>query len=121
MCYFQKIRRRNPRGDSNSTNCIDKISAIAFADDTDFHTNDSLFESKMKTVMNMHTANYKATRGKTQQTKILHYCWRLVHQNGNKIIEELDADLVVYRERIKHANANKSTRTLGVHLTPSLS
>ena len=94
--------------------------AIAFVDDTDFYTNGSEFMCKMQEIMNLYTKLYEATGGKIQQAKIFFYCWRWVYKNGRKVIEEIRAELVVHSEHIQQMKITESTRTLGVHMTPSL-
>ena len=60
---------------------------------------DTSFNEKMQRVMDTCTHLYKATGGKIQQTKIMCYCWRWAHHNGNTLIEELEAELVVHVEQ----------------------
>ena len=95
--------------------------AIAFVDDTDFCTNGSMFMEKMQRIIDEHTRLYEATGGKMQQSKILFYCWRWTHKNGVKEIEQITAELEVHGEQIKQLDIIDSTRTLGVHVTPTLS
>ena len=40
--------------------------------------------------------------------------------NGEKEIEDLKATLIVHEEQIQQIEISKSTRTLGVHTTPTL-
>ena len=44
-----------------------------------------------------------------------------MYKNGEKILEELEAELVVYRETIQKVDIYKSTRILGVYISPLLS
>ena len=95
-------------------------SSITFVDDTDFYTNSRNFMEKIQEAMNTYTGLYEATGGKLQQTKIMFYYWRWVHENGVKEIEELSATLVVYEEQTQKIETYKSTRTLEVQVTPIL-
>ena len=70
--------------------------------------------------MNLYTKLYEAMGGKIQQSKIIFYCWRWVYKQGIKQIEQITAELVVHGEEIKQINILESTRTLGVHMMPSL-
>jgi len=70
--------------------------------------------------MDIYTKLYEAIGGKIQQTKIIFYCWKWIYENGLQRIIQLDAKIIVNDEEIKSIDVNRSTRTLGVHLTPSL-
>ena len=61
----------------------------------------------MELVIDTCTNIYEATGDKIQQTKIMCYCWRWAHHNGNKLIEELEAELVVHVEQIQQLNVKK--------------
>ena len=73
-------------------------SAIAFVDNTDLCTNDTAFNEKIQRTIGACTSLHETTGGKIQQKKIVHCCWRWVHHNRNKVIEELEAKLVVHGE-----------------------
>ena len=70
--------------------------------------------------MDLYTKLYEATGGKIQQTKIMFYCWKWIYENGKQKIIQLQANLLVHDEIIQSIDVTKATRTLGVHLTPSL-
>jgi len=94
---------------------------IAFVDDTDFYINGRNYEIKMQLIIDLYTKLYEATGGKIQQMKIMFYCWKWIYENRNQKIIQLDANIEVYREKIKSIDVHISTRTLGVYLTPALS
>ena len=102
------------------TNRIIQRVAIAFVDDTDFYTNGRGVDTKMQKIMNIYTSLYEATGGKIQQVKILFYCWKWKYVQGHQIIERVDTKIFVHGQEIKQLEINESTRTLGVHLSPSL-
>jgi len=74
----------------------------------------------MQLIMDLYTKLYEATGGKIQQTKIMFYCWKWIYENGKQKIIQLQANLLVHDEIIQSIDVTKATRTLGVHLTPSL-
>ena len=95
--------------------------AIAFVDETNFYTNGLNFELKMQMIIDLYTKLYEVTGGKIQQTKIMFYCWKWIYKKRMQKIIQLNAVIKVYGEIIKEIDVNKSTRTLGVYLTPALS
>ena len=50
--------------------------AIAFVDNTDFHTNGDKFKENKQRIMNMRAKLCKATGSKIQQDKMFFYCWQ---------------------------------------------
>ena len=93
---------------------------IAFVDDADFCLNGELCEHCMSKIMESCTKLCKATRGKIQLNKIVFYCWRWAYQNREQTIEQLEATVIVYGEKIKSIPVMSSIRTLGVCLNPAL-
>ena len=75
--------------------------AIAFVDDTDFYTNGENLTTKMQRLMDLYTRLYEATRGKIQQEKINFYCWKWNYKNCEKVIEDIQAELIVHGDNIK--------------------
>ena len=76
-CLIFKFLENMKLGD-----CIDKLLtrqalhrlAIVFADDADFYSSRERFKEMMQEIIDLHTCICKATGGKTQQQKIMHYC-----------------------------------------------
>ena len=60
------------------------------------------------------------TGRKIQETKIMHYYWKWIYENMSKKIVVLEANLEVHEKVIVQEDIFKSTRTLGVHITPLL-
>ena len=50
----------------------------------------------MQTSMNICTKLHEATVGKTQQEKILLYCWWWKKEKGEKVIEDIEDELIVH-------------------------
>ena len=71
--------------------------------------------------MDMYTRLYETTGGKIQESKILYYYWIWGYENGMRVIKQVETELFVHGERIECVDPTKSTRTLGVHINPSLS
>ena len=63
---------------------------------------------------------YEATGGKMQQDKIMFYCWKWCYCNGEKIIKQVEAEIIVHGEKTRSIQIKTSIRTLGMHLTLAL-
>ena len=48
------------------------------------------------------------------------YCWKWHYCNGEKIIKQVEAELIVHGEKTRSIQIKISTRTLGTHLTRAL-
>ena len=48
------------------------------------------------------------------------YCWCYKMIEGNRIIEQIEAEISIHEKKIEQIKITDSTRTLGVHVTPSL-
>ena len=75
----------------------------------------------MQNLIDAHTKLHEATGGKTQQTKIFFYCWQWNYESGEKITEEIEAELIAGREKIKQMKLIENVRTLGVCMNLLLS
>ena len=74
----------------------------------------------MKTIIEKYQALYKATSGKISVEKSYLYYWKWVYQNGIKVIQNIDCKIVLNGEELKQIGVEKSIRSLGLHITPSL-
>ena len=61
--------------------------AISFVDDIDFFASNRFFIIDVQLIMNYCMKLHEATEGRVQQSKIMFYCWKWVHRNGEKIFQ----------------------------------
>ena len=93
---------------------------VAYVNDTDFYANGSKCIEIMQEILEMHIRLYEATGAKIQDEKVRFYCWRYRIIEGERKCEEANVVLKVHGSEIEQIDVNKSTRTLGAHITPTL-
>ena len=71
--------------------------------------------------MNIYTNLFEATSRNIQQDKILFYCQQQKYEKREKVIQDIEAELIVHGLKINQMKVNESVRTLGVHMYLSLS
>ena len=64
----------------------------------------------------MHTA----TGGLIEQSKSKYFAWMWKWKQGQKKIEEIAVNVSVNNIKVKEVSCEKSEKTLGVHLSPSM-
>ena len=74
----------------------------------------------MQEIIDLYIRLYEAMGGRMKQSKILFYCWKWIYKNREKVIIEIEVELIVYREKIQQINVYESTIILIVHLAPAL-
>ena len=68
----------------------------------------------------MCTKLYDVAEEKTQLDKIVHYYWVCKHENGKQIIQQLEVQIAVNRERMKAMLVKSSIKSLGACLNHAL-
>ena len=94
---------------------------IAYVDDADFFVNEENFKKKIIEIIDLYVRLYEATGAKIQEEKVKFYWWKYEMEGGVQIIKQIEAEINIHHKKIAQININESTRTLGVHVTPSLS
>ena len=74
----------------------------------------------MQHIMDQYTTLHEAKDGKIQQDKIISCYWKQHCCNAEKMIKQVEAELVVQGEQTRSIQIKTSTRTLGMHLAPAL-
>jgi hypothetical protein len=90
---------------------------IAFVDDSDFCSSGVECERKMQEIVNYYANMYEATGGKVQKDKVMMYGWKW----KNDQIVEVPINIIINGIKIRMINVKHSVKTLGVHVSPSLS
>ena len=93
---------------------------IAHVDDTDFFSNGKDCVERIKIIINLYAKLYEATGAQVQEEKVKFYCWRHSMRDGRRVIEHIEAVISIHGKEIQQIDVHVSTRTLGVHVTPSL-
>ena len=108
--------------------CINKISkeiiqcaAIAFADDTDFMTDGEEAQSQMQEMLNTCNRLHGATGGQIEETKTTYHSWQWRWKQGQKTIKNVEKELEINNIKLTQTNVQESVKTLGVHMSPTLS
>ena len=74
----------------------------------------------MQQIIDQCTKLHEATGGKIQQDKMMFYFWKWCYCNVEKIIKQVEAELIVHGEKTRSIPIKTSTMTLGAHLAPAL-
>ena len=90
---------------------------IAFVDDSDFCSSGVECERKMQEIVNYYANMHEATGGKVQKDKVMMYGWKW----KNDQIVEVPMNIIINGKKIRMINVKYSVKTLGVHISPSLS
>ena len=75
----------------------------------------------MQEITNKHSKLCRATGTKAQEQKIKLYCCKCRMQEGKRTCEQIETKIRVHEKEISQIDIIKSTRTLGVLMTPMLS
>ena len=94
---------------------------ITYVDDTDFFSNGKYCIKQIQKIIDMYVRLYEATGAKVQEEKVKFYCWRYKMVEGKHVIEQIEVVVYIHRKQIIQIDVDKSTRTLGVHVTLTLS
>ena len=73
--------------------------AIVFVDDTDFCVSGEEYEENMQKIMDQCTKLYEVTGGEIKQGKTMFCCWTWRCCNEEKIIKQVEAELMVHGEK----------------------
>ena len=76
---------------------------------------------RIQEIINLYVRLYEAIGAKIQEEKAMFYCWRYRMINGERIIEQIEAVIIIHDTEIVQIDINESTRTLGIYVTPTLS
>ena len=85
-----------------------------------FNSNGKDCITKIQEIIALYVKLYEATGVRIQEEKIMFYCWCYRMKNGERIIEQIKATIIIYGKEITQIDVNESTRTLGVYVTPAL-
>ena len=93
---------------------------IAYVDDADFYSNRKDCITKIQEIIALYVKLYEATGARIQEEKVMFYCWYYRMKNGERIIEQIKATIIIHGKEITQIDVNESIRTLGVYVTPAL-
>ena len=94
---------------------------VAYVDDTDFFSNGENYEAMIQAIIDMYVKMYEATGARIQEEKVQFYCWQYVMIAGRRVCKQIEATIKVHGKKISQISIKRSTRTLGVYVTPTLS
>jgi len=93
---------------------------IAYVNDANFYSNGKDCITKIQEIIALYIKLYEVTGARIQEEKVIFYCWCYRIKNGERIIEQIKATIIIHGKEITQIDVNESICTLGVHVTPAL-